>query len=60
MLQKYYKNFGKNCEYRKRYNVSTVSTFGREIKNNYPNIDMNIVIPHEDYIINFMKLFYKK
>ena len=31
-----------------------------EIQNNYPDIDINIVIPHEDYIINFMKLFYKK
>lgn len=31
-----------------------------EIQNNYPDIDINIVIPHEDYIINFMKLFYEK
>ena len=32
----------------------------KEIKNNYPNIDMNIVIPHESYIIDFMNLFYKR
>ena len=31
----------------------------REIKENYPNIDLNIVIPHETYIINVMILFYK-
>jgi hypothetical protein len=31
-----------------------------EIQNNYPDIDINIVIPHEEYIINFMKLFYEK
>ena len=32
----------------------------KEIKENYPNIDLNIVIPHETYIINFMNLFYKR
>ena len=32
----------------------------KEIKKNYPNIDMNIVIPHESYIINFMNLFYNR
>ena len=31
-----------------------------EIQNNYPDIDINIVIPQEEYIINFMKLFYEK
>ena len=31
-----------------------------EIKNNYPNIDINIIIPKETYIINFMELFYKR
>ena len=31
-----------------------------EIKNNYPDIDINIIIPHETYIINFMDLFYKR
>lgn len=29
-----------------------------EIKNKFPNIDINIVIPHESYIINFIKIFY--
>ena len=31
-----------------------------EIKNNNPNIDINIIIPHESYIINFCELFYKR
>ena len=30
----------------------------KEIKENYPNIDMNIIIPHESYVIDFMNLFY--
>ena len=30
-----------------------------EIKKNNPNIDINIIIPHESYIIDFMELFYK-
>jgi len=28
-----------------------------EIKNNMPNIDINIIIPHESYIIDFMEMF---
>ena len=31
-----------------------------EIKENNPNIDINIIIPHESYIIDFMDLFYKR
>lgn len=31
-----------------------------EIKENNPNIDINIIIPHETYIIDFMELFYKR
>ena len=31
-----------------------------EIKNKNPNIDLNIIIPHESYIINFMKMFKDK
>ena len=30
------------------------------IKNNNPNIDINIIIPHESYIINFIKMFHEK
>ena len=32
----------------------------KEIKDNYPNIDINIVIPHESYIIDFLKMFYER
>ena len=28
-----------------------------EIKRNFPNIDINIIIPHESYIIDFMEMF---
>ena len=28
-----------------------------EIKKNFPNIDINIIIPHESYIIDFMEMF---
>ena len=31
-----------------------------EIKEKNPNIDINIIIPHESYIIDFMELFYKR
>ena len=31
-----------------------------EIKNKNPNIDLNIIIPQESYIINFMKMFHDK
>ena len=31
-----------------------------KIKNTNPNIDLNIIIPQESYIINFMKMFHDK
>ena len=32
----------------------------KQIKKDYPNINMNIFIPYKSSIINFMNLFYKR